>query len=1073
MNYVMRNTEALSQTKLNIKFKKMKNPIFNRQRWILLCTIIFFSSLIFAQNTKTISGTVTEDTKDPVIGANVLVKGKTLGTITNIDGKYTIQASPNDIIVFSFIGLESKEVKVEDQSVIDVTLNSKSQVLQEVVAIGYGVVKKSDLTGSVAVVTSKELTRNPSASAAQALQGKATGVLVSQSGAPGGKATIRVRGVGTISKGADPIYILDGVEVSDISNIQPQDIESFQVLKDASATAIYGANGSNGVIIITTKRGKSGKPVVNLNSYLTMNLAPKQYDVMNADEYSSFYSKINSSDSYSQAFREAYYGTGWQQGTNWQSEIFKSGVSQNHNVSISGGGENSNFNVSLAYNKDNGTVIHNSFEHYNLRANSDFKLSKYIKVGENINVGYGAGEDPYSSGIWDLKASPLMKIYNSYYKGGFESYQSKYWNDSNGNITHIGDITNTATNDKPNPLAVISLGLNRKYGFETFASVYAQVDFTDWLMFKVTPSANITYNRTKKWLPSFGGNRSTGNAELGEIYSESIALNLENQLLFKKTFNKTHNVQATAVYQIRSKDVNSISGTEVGFDFEELNTLSNGQSPTLTGPTMPYKMISYLGRFMYDYKGKYYATASFRSDGVSVFAPNYRRGNFSSGSLAWKISEDFLKNIKEIDMLKLRLGWGQTGNSNIGDGFQYYDQISSANNFYPVFGVDQSVARAQYAFAQFGSKEIHWESAEMTNVGFDLNMFNSKLQATAEYYIKKNDGLLVQVPISYAFGRNPQGSTPWYNSGKIQNSGLEMSLQWRDKVGKDFNYGITSTLTTIKNKVTYLPVTDITTTYNRTIVGHSIGSLYGFVADGIVQFEKSNYNTDANGNFTKEYDSQNNWTGNYLGYRHASQGTTPVQPGDFRFKDLNNDGVINDLDKTIIGKTIPSFTYTLSFDCSYKSFDFNIFLLGVSGFDIYNAQRANMSSMNTQDMGHNKFSSWALNPWTFDNPSTANVRVDQSNANFNDRISSFWVEDGSFLRIKDIQVGYTLSQKTCKNLGLTNLRIYGNASNLYCFTAYKGRDPEGFMSSNPLSSGVDNGDYSVPRSFTIGLQVGF
>lgn len=1054
----------------------MKNK---NQAFRMLLILMFFFSLtpnLLAQNK--ISGIVMDgENKEALIGANVKIKGSGTGTITDIDGRYTISALPTDILVFSYVGLESQEIIVENKSVINITLKASSVILDEFVAIGFGVVKKSDLTGSVSVISSKELTRNPASNAAQALQGKATGVLVSQSGKPGGGATIRVRGVGSISKGADPIFILDGVQVSDINSIQPQDIESMQVLKDASATAIYGANGSNGVIIITTKRGQSGKPVVNFNAYSSYNLAPKKYDVMNASEYATFYSKIRGDKAeYEQAFRERYYGENWEQGTDWQNEIFKNGLSQNYNISVSGGGENSNFNVSLGYVGDNGTVIKSNAERYSIRANSDFKLTKKIKIGENFSANYSISESPITvqSSIWNLNPSPLMRIHNSFYKGGFESPQTTFWDGPDGNLytglTPIGytgqTYSNTLGNDKPNPLAAPLLGSNMDYALNLNANFYVQIDFTDWLSYKITPSAQIGYGRSKYWLPKFEGNRSPGAAVLRENYFERVRLHLENQITFKKTFDDVHNVQATAVYQIQSNQNNNITGTKTGFNFEQLNTLSNGgtNSMSLFGNVFDYRMLSYLGRVMYDYKSTYYLTASLRSDGVSVFAPQFRRGNFASMSLAWRVNQVFFKNIKELDSFKLRLGWGSTGNSDIGAGFQYLDRISTNSEFSPVFGDEQKIADAQYVFYGFASKEIHWESSDMYNFGLDLNIYNSKLLISADYYLKYNNDLLVQIPISAAFGR--QDGNPWFNTGKIKNKGIELSVEWRDVIGK-LKYGISSSLTTIKNTVDYLPVSDITSGNNRTIVGRSIGSLYGFVAEGIIQLDESNYLKDNNGNWQKDASNR------YIGYKHATYlGSTP-QPGDIKYADLNADGNITELDRTIIGKTIPSLTYTLGVDLSYKNFDLNIFLNGVGGFNIYNAQRASLSSMNRNDMDHNKLSDFGKNHWTIENASTTHVRVDPSNANNNDQISSFWIEDGSFLRIKDIQLGYSFPKTVCQKLGLASLRMYANAANVYNFTNYKGRDPEGLMSSNPLNSGTDNGDYTVPSSYTFGLQIGF
>ena len=1063
---------------LNDLFKNTNFTYEVMDRHILVTSKGSVTSEVF-QGGEKVTGTVYGSSdKQPIPGVTVIVKGTTVGTITDTQGKYNLNIpAGGKTLVFSFIGMTTEEVPIAGQSVIDVVMRENVVGVDEVVVIGYGTVKKSDLTGSVAVVSTKDLTMNPSSSAAQSLQGRAPGVLVIQNGAPGGGATIRVRGVGSINKGSDPIYIIDGVQSGNINGIQPQEIESMQVLKDASATAIYGANGSNGVIIVTTKRGKAGKPQVNLNTYISYNRSPEQYDMMNADEYASFYKGIyGDRPEYNQAFREKYYGAGWREGTNWQDQMFKSGLNQNYHLSVAGGGENSNYSFALGYVNEDGTVIKNSSERYTIRANSDFKLGKHVKMGESISLNYNIGESPMTNqiGIYDLIASPLMTIYNSNYKGGFESCQTIYWEDANGNLMqgaipdgYTGPVyNNTLGNDKPNQLAAPSLGDNKSYGLGTRANIYMQIDFTDWLMYKVTPAAEVNYWRNKAWMPQFTGNRAPGSASLSESYSEGITLNLENQLLFNKRLNDVHNIQATVVHQVRSGINNSINGAKNGFDFEQLNTLANGgtASSVLSGYSSDYRMLSYLGRIIYDYRGKYFATASYRSDGVSVFAPSFRRGNFTSASLAWKVNEDFLQDIREIDALKLRVGWGQTGNSDIGGGFQYLDKISEATNFSPVFGDDQHIARAQYVFYGFGSKEIHWESAEMINLGFDLNMFKNRLITSAEYYIKNNKDLLVAIPISAAFGR--QDGNPWFNTGNIQNRGVELSVQWRDKIG-EFNYGITSNFTTIKNEVKYLPVTDITSGNNRTIEGHSIGALYGFVSEGIIQLNESNYTKGSDGNY--QIDSN----GQYLGYKHATHAGNIPQPGDIRYSDLNADGDVTDLDKTIIGKTIPSFNYSLGFDCSYKNFDFNIFLYGVGDFNIYNAQRAGLSSMNSQDMDHNKLSDFAKNYWTVDNASTSHVRLDPSNRNINDRISSFWTENGSFLRVKDLQLGYTLPKTDCARLGISSIRLYANASNLICITKYKGRDPEGFISSNPLNSGTDNGSYSMPRSFTGGLQIEF
>jgi len=1032
----------------------MKDYGLKRATWIIFVILLGISN-VYAQ--KAITGKVTDaTTKEGLIGVTIQVKGKTTGTITDLDGNYSIEASAKDILVYSYVGMLPKEEAVENRSVINIELADNSVELNEVVSIGYATVKKSDLTGSVGVVSTKDLTKIPTTSAAQALQGRVPGVVVTQSGDPGSDVTIRVRGVGSISRSADPIYIVDGIMTGSIAGIQPQDIESMQILKDASATAIYGANGSNGVVLITTKRGKGGKTQVTFSANTGISLKPTQYRVMNADEYSDFYSAIRGNlAEYQQSFRERYYGTDWQQGTNWQDEVFKMGSTSNYNLSLAGGNESSNFNLSFGYTNDQGNVKKTSMERYRVRANSDFKIGNHIKIGENMSIAYSVGESPitYQSSVYNLQTSPLMRVYNDYYVGGYESPQTTYWEDSSGNL-HAGGApssgytvyTNTLNNDKTSPMAALMLGSNKKYALGTSIGTYFQVDFNKDLMFKSTPSAEISYGRSKYWLPAYEGNRHPAIATLSENYYETLVLSIENQLTYKKTFNDKHNLQLTAVHSYRHLYNHNIAGTETGFNFEQLNVLANGGtgSSKLSGYESEHILLSYLGRIMYDYKGKYYLTTSLRSDGVNIFAPSNRRGYFPSASVMWKVNEDFFKDVHQIDLLKLRFGWGRTGNSNIGPDFQYYDRISESSNFSPVFGTSQTIANAQYVFYGMASNDIHWEAADMINIGTDINLFKSRLQFTLEYYYKHVSDLLLQIPISSAFGR--QDGNPWFNFGNIHNTGIEISGQWRDQI-KKFGYGITSSFTTTKNNVDYLPTSDITGTYNQTSVGHSIGALYGYVAEGIIQSDE-NYNS---------YPKQN--------------GVIP-QPGDLKFSDLNGDGVINELDRTIIGKTIPTINYTIGFDCNYKNFDFNLFLFGIADYYIFNYQRAQMSSMNSQDMGHNKFLDYAVNHWTVDNASTKYVRVDPANTNLNDRISTWWIEDGSFLRVKDIQLGYNFNQNICKKINIATLRMYLSATNMLTFTNYSGRDPEGFVSSDPLGSGTDQGAYSNPRSFNFGIQLG-
>ena len=1084
----------------------MKNRFSSLARCSLLVFALLCGTSLYAQ--RTVTGTVldAEMGNAPMVGATVQIKGTTTATMTEGNGGFSINAKNTDVLVFSFIGYESKEVTVGNQSNIRVTLGVNAEELEEVVAIGYGTVKKSDLTGAVAVITSKDLTKQPAMNVGQALQGKASGVLVSQSGSPGSDPTIRVRGVGSISASPNPIYVVDGIIVGGIGNISAQDIETMQVLKDASSAAIYGANGANGVVIITTKRGKSGKTQVNFNAFGSFTMKPEKYDIMDASEYSQFYRDMRYPDvsshingafnpaySYSDEFRRLYYGDGWQKGTDWQDHAFRNGYRQNYDLSISGGAEKSNYSISFGYMDEQGTVIATKSDRFNLRANSDFSIGRWVKVGENIALSRKTTQgytNTQESSIFDLGMSPLMPLLNpdvnaedfNRYEDYHKPYYLVYGEDGvtpTGVLPapggYVGDAwLNTLGNDKPNPMVGPMTGQNNNYSTNALLSAYLEVNFTDWLQYKFTPSADIGFGRHKLWQPGYEQKRASGIASLQEEWSDGLTLGVENQFTFKKTFADAHNLQVIAVHQMRKSDGNNIDVIVKDFNFPQLNTLSNftpnpDAPPTVKGSTTPYRMVSYIGRAMYDYKGRYLLTASVRADGVSRFAPGNRWGYFPSVSVAWKLNEDLMPDVDVVDMLKLRFGWGQTGNSNIGD-FKYTSLVSNGTNFSPVFGDKQQIAQAMYVFTQYGFPGIRWEAADMYNIGFDLNMFRNRLQISAEYYIKQQNDLLVQVPVTTVMGLDGDGAKPWMNHGKLRNQGFEVNASWRENIG-DFSYGVSGNLTTIKNEVISLPVDEIIggglDNSTRTKVGYTIGELWGHVDEGIIQATDEYYERDA---ATGQLD--------FTKYKFAKHYGYMPQPGDLKYSDINGDGVVNDDDKAMIGKPVPDFTYSLNLEFGWKGIDLSLFFYGVQNFDIFNGQRASMSSMNEQDMDHNKFRDYAQNYWKMDRPSTEYVRLDQGNENFNDRISTFWVENGAFLRLKSLQLGYTLPAKAIRKMKISNARIYVDAQNVFTITKYKGRDPEPLLNSadndaNPLNIGTDKGVYPVPRAVSLGIQLSF
>lgn len=1033
-----------------------KNALLKQFCLVFLCMLI--SGAAYAQ--QSISGKVTDAfDNSPLVGVNVIVKGSTIGVITNADGEYQIRTrASDDVLVFSYIGYVSSEIVVGLESVINVALKASAMDIDDVVVIGYGAVKKEDLTGSVAVISAKDLNRTPAPTFTQALQGRVSGVLVSKTGVPGSDAQIRVRGIGSINMNPNPIYVIDGVITGSLSSVSPSDIETMQILKDASSAAIYGADGANGVIIVTTKRGKSGAPKVNYSGYVSMSRVPKQFEMMNASEYAAFYTELYEAsgqlvnEAYQNDFRQWYYGDGWQEGTNWQNEITQRGIGHTHNLSVSGGGMGSNYNFSMNYYDEKGVQLNSQAKRINIRINSDSELGKYIKIGEGVAVTRSQQQTPHSHhGIpWQVSliASPLMKVYNSQNKGGFEGPQIPY--DFVNNAGQTRTVLNTGGNDKPNPRGPMEIGDNRSYSTNVLANVYMEIKPFSWLTFKTTPSMDFTSGRSKVWVPSFDlGVRSVGQASLSENYWENVMLSLENQLTFSKQIND-HRINVTAVHQVRKFDGNSIEGTADGFPYEKLNELvmAYEEGRRVNGYYNPFRSESYLGRLIYDYAEKYFLTASIRRDGNSRFGENNRWGTFPSASVAWRIDKDFLQDVQTISMLKARVGYGQTGNSNIGN-FQYESLIDPFTNFSPVIG--GAIVPALNVIHSFGNPSIKWEAASMLNIGFDLSVLDNKLEINAEYYIKNQNDLLVKRTVSSAFGRVQPVGAPWVNLGDIQNRGFDFNGTFRNQKG-GLNYAITANLTTVKNEVKFLPVEDITSGNNRTAVGHAIGSFYGYIAERII----TNDDFDAEGN-----------------YRYAKPQTGVPVPGDLMFSDLNKDGMVSDLDRTIIGKAVPDFTYSLNLEISYKGFDLSAFFFGMQNYQIYNHLRAGIEGFSSQDLDHNKLSDYALNYYRNDRPSEKYVRADLNNKNQNDRISSWYLEDASFFRLKDLQLGYQLPDPLIQLLGVSYTRIYLSFTNLLTLTNYTGRDPESPSVGDPINPGNDMGSYPVPRAVNFGLQINF
>jgi len=1028
--------------------------------------LLILATGAFAQ--VTVRGVVTDASDGtPLIGANVYIKGTTIGITTNLDGEYTLQVpSANDTLECSYVGYQSQSVRVGSQSVIDLALKPDFEELDEIVVIGYGTVKKSDLTGAVSVVNSEDIKKSNAVSLDKALQGKAAGVYVAQtSGMPGSSVAIRIRGVGSINQDAQPYVVIDGIPVGTgtgaLTGLNPEDIESVQVLKDASSTAIYGAEGSNGVILIQTKRGTAGKPTLNLRYTTGFSQLPKRMDIMNAGEYVDYYVKAYevyndlhpaSPRPFPAAFTDSARAANGNQNTDWQDLIAESQAwSHNVHLGVSGGSENGTYMISGNFVSEDGILINTNRELFTLKANSDFKVNSRLRIGESISFSRGqnrtSGESQGNPWLTAAIASPLMPVYNDTAIGGFQGPDERI----------------TGPNDRTNTVAELQLNERRWRGIDFFSSSYLEMELLRGLTFKTTLGLLYGSGRGTTYSPKYElAQRSNPISSLAENNNEYTKVVWDQQLTYVKSLGN-HNLTLTGVHSMQDARGDYFSASASDLQYDNLRVLSQGNPTSKTASQSKSKdrFESYLGRLIYDYAGKYLFTASIRRDGSTRFGPSNRWGTFPSFSLAWKLNEDLLKSVDQINMLKVRLGWGQTGNADIGL-YQYEATVSQEPEHVYTLGLNQQAVFGIAPFYRIPSPDVKWESSTMTNIGADVNAFNNRIQLSVEYYYKKQDDLLIQLPLPALSGMSGDATPPWVNLGEIHNRGFEFNLIYK-KLEGDFTYNIAANFTTIKNEIDYLPAGNVIRDYNVAMVGHSIGALYGYVGERILQ--ESDFVTDANGHAI--HDAAGRFTP-----------LVPVQeqftaPGDIKFKDLNKDGTINDLDRTIIGKIIPDFTYGLNVDFNYKNFDLSLFFNGVQNVDLYNQyrSRAGMAAGDVTTKDENKLRE-VQDFWTPENKSNTQTRIALNDDNINSRTNSWWIENGSYLKLRNVQLGYTFPSAITSRMNIQNLRIYIGGVNLFTITKYEGYDPE-FSSTNPLSTNVDFGTYPVPRTFNVGINLNF
>ena len=987
------------------------------------------------QQAKTVTGTVTDVSGEPIIGANIRIKGTTTGTITDIDGNFSIKAEPQSVIEVSYIGYLTQETVINNQKSIRFLLKEDTKTLDEVVVIGYGVQKKADLTGSVANINTEKLNTQSNANIGQALQGKIAGVdIVSQGGAPGSGTRIMVRGIGTLNN-ASPLYIVDGMYMNSIDHINPNDIASIDVLKDASSAAIYGSRAANGVIIVTTKEGSNteGKPIIDLSVNLGISTASKFLDMLDAKGWAEVTTIARQAIGKPALYMATDLAN--KPDNDWQDIMFRPALMQNYNLSVKGGGKYSTYYTGLGYFNQDGIVKGTNYQRYNIQSKNDYKRGIF-SAGTNLIISFSHDKPLHQElrgGMIGtiLQSVPTLEKYDDTREGG---YGGTY-----------GDVVNI-----PHPLAIIDDNIMDRYNenVKIFANLYAQIELFKGLKYKLNLTPDFSFERYKNYLNKYDFGLATNSiTQLTERQRRRRNILVENLLTFDRTFGE-HKISALAGYTYQDSRFRHIQAYGEGLPqgLEEIDAATTNRSNE--GNSWRSVLTSILGRVFYSYQNKYLFTATIRRDGSSKFGKNNRYGYFPSFSLGWNVAEEkFMENVHWLDQLKLRGGYGVLGNQEI-DNYQYSSTITTGIN-YP----DGNGGLLQGAFPKnFANPDIKWEETAMTNVGIDFMAFNNRLSLTADYYVKNTKDILLTVPIPISSGG---ANDPIRNAGKIRNNGFEFNLGWMDQPNPDISYGINLIGSFNKNKVIAMGSesgsikggsTNQNITTSETKAGYPIGGYWLISTAGYF-------------NSQEEVDA----------YAKDGKKIQPAaEPGDIKFVDANNDGVINDDDRVFQGSPFPDFTFALNGNMRYKNFDLSIGLQGVLGNKIYNATRQTLEDVTK---GSNFLAS-CLDYWTPENKNASHPRLTWDDPNRNTRAESDrYLENGSYLRLRSVQLGYTFPQTWFKG-AIQHARVYINAENLFTITSYSGYSPD-VNADNANYRGFDNFIYPTNRTFMLGLNVTF
>ncbi|BDD00691.1 TonB-dependent receptor [Persicobacter psychrovividus] len=1016
----------------------MLKHYLNKHLILLFVMLIGLSSAAIAQK---ISGQILDANATPIIGASVVEAGTTNGVITDFEGAFSLELTNKDAkIKVSFIGYESQEITVGNQSFIKVTLTEDVTELEELVVIGYGTQKKQNITGAIASIDSKAIEGRPVADVQSALQGQVAGVQISTGGTgPGAESSVRIRGTASITGGSDPLYVVDGFIMANggaFTTINPSDIESINVLKDASAAAIYGARAANGVVIITTKRGKGGATRFNVNTFIGTQAPTQTLDLLNAEEYRTMYNMARDNAGKPRIANLADESQPLENNTDWQKETLQRAPMKNFEFSAAGGSENAHFYTSVRHYDEAGMINNTGFDRTSIRFNGDARTGRF-KMGASLYFSNANYDEEFNTGdkgmmFHAISNSPAIAVRDENNVGGF-----------NGPKAADGYV------QKLNPVAATELVSNRRVNNRFVGNVYGEFEILEGLVYKMNGGADYSGTHRKMFAPYFdlgNGIAAVGlpnGAELQESRGEFASWLFENTLNYKTSFGK-HSLGLLAGHSAMHSQYGSqhitVVGGQLSQDFPQINGSANVNGIP-QGFLVQERTLSYIGRAIYDYDEKYLATFNFRRDGSSKFSKENFFDNFYSGSVGWLLSkEDFFKN-DVVNYLKIRASYGFLGNDKIDANATRF--IMNLNSRYPFGGsMDVGVAPGD----QLANQNLVWEKQQQMNIGADFALLKNKLTGTIDYFVKNSNDLL----ISYNLPRSTGGANMFLNAGEVQNKGVELSLNYTNKVGElNYNFGVNGTYLT--NEVTAL-VDGVSAInrgrnaifgdMNRIEPGNSLFAFYGLETDGI-------------------YKSQDEIT----------NGPTPLQgtkPGDFRFKDISGpegvpDGKIDGDDRTFIGDGNQDFVYGFNLGLNYKRFDFSMQWQGVQGNDVY-------STLKFYSQGYfNDFNMTkdVLNAWTPQNPNSDQPRaIPHDQFKERNSVSSYWIQDGSYLRLKNLQVGYSFNMENVAFLN--SLRVYAAGQNLLTFTKYQGYDPE------VAFSGIEGTRiYPTGRSLIVGVQVGF